>query len=95
MTNDYDKAVLERFDRRFLSIPHESGLKEFIIQELTRQRDESLATIISNEIDRKKLSIINTFGMSEDGYEKGYNTAINEDIAYLENVLQELTPSAN
>lgn len=40
MINDYDKAVLDRFDRQFLCIPHESALKDFIIQELENQRQE-------------------------------------------------------
>ncbi len=61
----------------------------------------SLTAIIRNEIDRKKGMMKDTVTGREDGFCRcgvsyyecdcvGYNIAINEDIAYLENVLQEL-----
>ena len=66
----------------------------------------SLIAIIRSEIERKKGMLKDTVTGREDGFCRcgvsyyecdcvGYNTALNEDIAYLENALSELTPSAN
>lgn len=74
--------------------------KEMNYNEILDWHTSSLTAIIRNEIDRNKLLLEQCIAnpmMDENGvlqgYNKGYNTAINEDIAYLENVLEEIEKS--
>ena len=55
----------------------------------------SLIAIIRNEIERKKgvLKPYRDYGDLYESDKRGYNTAITEDIAYWQNVLEELEKS--
>jgi hypothetical protein len=72
---------------------------ELDIEKVVDWHTSSLTAIIRNEIERKKGMIKSQDEIDDDfiadlgaraNQKMGYNTAINEDIAYLEGVLSEL-----
>ena len=74
-------------------------LEDEIYDDVLFWHTSSLTTIIRNEIERKKLLIKTQDEIDDDfisdlgaraNQKMGYNTAITEDIAYWENVLEEV-----
>lgn len=96
--NEIPTCVPWELDKKFLYLDLPAGdVFDFIKKEINQQ----LTAIIRNEIERKKGMLDskillddawNDYKGSWDDYNEkvGYNTAISEDIAYFEKVLEEI-----
>lgn len=58
------------------------------VKKIIDDQSDMVCAIIRNEIERKKGMIKPSEPWDE--FDEGYNTALNEDIAYLQNVLDEI-----